>query len=244
MSGESGAESVAGEPREPTRTGFVTPIALGSGGGSKPWWLVLAAVGAVAGLAGAGYVELLRNVTSLLGPEHFARWTHLLVLAAVGITIGALVHFLGSPGDVELLVDNIHVGGRPVDVRALRPGVLRGAAARGHRRAHRLDRVHRGDALGLCPVWVFPPVASIGSIDLAIGLAAGSAAAALAATFGLVVTGLRRCFAHVPVIARPLVGGLALGGLAFASLVSLFLTNKVSIIHTQRPRVHVPAPAT
>ena len=88
--------------------------------GSRSWWLVLVAVGTAAGVAGAGYVELLRLVTKVLGPEHFARWTHLLVLGAVGISIAALVRVLGNPGDVELLVDNIHVGGRPADIRALR----------------------------------------------------------------------------------------------------------------------------
>ena len=307
------AEPAAGEPA-PTR--FVTRIALGSGQGSKSWWLVLATVGAVAGLAGAGYVELLRNVTSLLGPEHFTRWTHLVVLAAVGITIGALVHFLGSPGDVELLVDNIHVGGRPADLRALRTlipvsilGIAAGSAIgpeaplvqatgtignwiAGRLRVSAVDGrilgitgmaagftvlfgaplggalfaleiLHRRgleyyEALlpaaigaltgwivfteamrsGFRPVWVFPPVASIGSIDLAIGLAAGIAAAALAATFGIVVTGLRRCFAHVPVIARPLVGGLALGGLAFASPYSLTF-GEVQIEHIALGRLAV-----
>jgi H+/Cl- antiporter ClcA len=266
---------------------------------SRSWWLVLVGVGAVAGVAGAGYVELLRLVTKLLGPEHFARWTHLLVLGAVGITIAALVRLLGNPGDVELLVDNIHVGGRPADVRALRTlipvsilGIAAGSAIgpeaplvqttgtignwiAGRLRLSTVDSrilgitgmaagftvlfgaplggalfaleiLHRRgleyyEALlpaaigaltgwivyteamrsGFRPVWQFPSVTSMGSIDLLIGLAAGIAAAGIATTFGLVVTLLRRINTRIPVIARPAIGGLALGALAFASPYSL-----------------------
>ena len=270
----------------------------------------------VAGLAGAGYVELLRLVTRVLGPDHFARWTHLLVLGAVGITIALLVRFLGNPGDVELLVDNIHVGGRPADIRALRTlipvsilGIAAGSAIgpeaplvqttgtignwiAGRFRVSAVDTrilgitgmaagftvlfgaplgsalfaleiLHRRgleyyEALlpaaigaltgwivytevmrsGFRPVWQFPNVTSMGSIDLAIGVGAGIAAAAIAASFGLVVTLLRRINDHIPVIARPAIGGLALGGLAFASPFSLTF-GEVQIEHVAVARLAV-----
>ena len=292
------------------------PESVGITQGSRSWWLVLAAVGIAAGLAGAAYVELLRLVTKVLGPEHFARWTHLLVLGAVGISIAILVHLLGSPGDVELLVDNIHVGGRPADLRALRtliPVSLLGIAAgsaigpeaplvqttgtlgswiAGRCRLSAVDTrilgitgmaagftvlfgaplgsalfaleiLHRRgleyyEALlpaaigalagwivytqamrsGFRPVWEFPTVKSMGSVDLAIGLGAGIAAAAIASLFGLVVGLLRRINARIPTIARPMIGGLALGGLAFASPYSLTF-GEVQIEHIALSRLAV-----
>jgi H+/Cl- antiporter ClcA len=94
--------------------------ALFGGQKSKMWWPLVIGVGITSGIASAGYVELLKQTTKVLGPNGFANWTHLVILTAVGLAIALLVRFLGSPGDVELLVDNIHVGGRPADLRALR----------------------------------------------------------------------------------------------------------------------------
>lgn len=281
------------------RVTSVDSLALSAGQESKAWWLVLAAVGTVAGLAGAGYVELLRAVTKVLGPEHFANWTHLAVLATVGLTIGLLVHVLGSPGDVELLVDNIHVGGRPADLRALRTlipvsilGIAAGSAIgpeaplvqttgtigswiAGRLRVSPVDArilgitgmaagftvlfgaplggalfaleiLHRRgleyyEALlpstigalsgwtvftavthgGFRPVWEFPTVHAIGFVDIAIGVGAGIVAAGLATAFSWTIIGFRWAFTHVPPVVRPLIGGLALGALAFASPYSL-----------------------
>lgn len=41
-------------------------------------------------------------------------------ITGVGLVIGLLTRWLGNPGDVELLVDNIHVIGRPESARSLR----------------------------------------------------------------------------------------------------------------------------
>jgi H+/Cl- antiporter ClcA len=82
--------------------------------------VLVLAVGLVSGLVGAGYVETLRVVTRLLGPGAFASPEHLVVLVAVGATIGVLTMTLGNPGDVELLVDNIHVRGGNGNLRDLR----------------------------------------------------------------------------------------------------------------------------
>lgn len=77
-------------------------------------------VGALGGLAGAAYIAALRLLQQVLWPEHHSPLTSLVLLTAVGLVIGVLTRWLGNPGDVELLVDNIHVLGRPESGRSLR----------------------------------------------------------------------------------------------------------------------------
>jgi H+/Cl- antiporter ClcA len=99
---------------------------------ARGWWLLIAAVGVVGGLVSAAYVELLRVLTRLIGPARFSSLTELFVLAGVGLVIALLVKVFGDPGNVEILFDNIHVGGQPSDVKALRtllPVSLLGIAA-------------------------------------------------------------------------------------------------------------------
>ena len=96
------------------------------------WWCLVVAVGLAAGLAGAGYVEAMRGLSHLLGPSQFTKPIDLAVLTGVGAVIGLLTLMLGSPGDVELLVDNIHVTGARSDItdlRSLIPVSLIGIAA-------------------------------------------------------------------------------------------------------------------
>ncbi len=76
--------------------------------------------GLVGGVAGAIYIALLHVFQHALGPEHYSNLTHGLIMVAVGIVIAVLVKVIGSPGDVELLVDNIHVLGGAKDRRGLR----------------------------------------------------------------------------------------------------------------------------
>jgi H+/Cl- antiporter ClcA len=105
---------------------------LFSHSGARGWWPLVGGVGVLCGLIGAAYVEALRALTRVIGPERHTLTVHLLVLVAVGVVIGILMRVLGSPGDVEMLVDNIHVGGQPSDMRALRsliPVSLLGIAA-------------------------------------------------------------------------------------------------------------------
>jgi H+/Cl- antiporter ClcA len=95
------------------------------------FWLLVLAVGVAGGLAGAAYVTVMKAATLLLGPDAWSRPTHLLILALAGGGIALLTKVLGNPGDVELLVNNIHVGGRS-DLRELRsliPVSLLGIAA-------------------------------------------------------------------------------------------------------------------
>jgi len=96
------------------------------GGGRSPARLrtVLAwsaLVGAGGGALGFIYLAALHGLEHVLGPDARSPWLHVPVLAFVGVVIGRLTKWLGSPGDIELLVDNVHVleDGR-ADVRHLR----------------------------------------------------------------------------------------------------------------------------
>lgn len=82
-------------------------------------WLILL-IGVLGGLIGLGYLKALATLTSLLGPVAWPGYLHIAILAAVGALIALLVRLLGDPGDVELLVDNIHVLGGSQDRRRLR----------------------------------------------------------------------------------------------------------------------------
>src|SRR5438067_6462752 len=64
-------------------------------------------VGAVGGLVGAAYLGVLNLLEHVLWPTHWSSRSHLLVLLGVGAAVGVLTRLLGTPGDVELLVDNI-----------------------------------------------------------------------------------------------------------------------------------------
>ncbi len=77
-------------------------------------------VGAAGGAAGALYLFALRGLQRVLWPEHHTALTSLVLLTVTGLVIGLLTRWLGNPGDVELLVDNIHVSGRPEEPRSLR----------------------------------------------------------------------------------------------------------------------------
>lgn len=77
-------------------------------------------VGLFGGVVGSVYMLALRELTDLLGPDRWSAMSHLIILVAVGITVGLIVHWMGKPDDVELLVNNIHVNGGNKHVRGLR----------------------------------------------------------------------------------------------------------------------------
>jgi len=274
------------------RWGFASVIV----GARRGFWWIVALVGLVGGLAGAGYVEALKYLTRVLGPAQFTRPEHLAVLIGVGAAIGLLTLLLGDPGDVELLIDNIHVSGGTDDLRGLRSlipisllGISAGSAigpeaplvqttgslgswvARRRRltvpesrilavtgmaagftvlfgaplgsAVFALEILHRRGleyyeallpagigslagyvvygavtGLGYHPIWRFPePPVTLHLVDLGVGLGAGVAAAVVALAFVTAARLFRRAFAALPALARPIVGGALLGGLAFAS---------------------------
>jgi H+/Cl- antiporter ClcA len=262
--------------------------------GGPFWWLVVL-VGVMSGVVGAIFVETLERVTALLGPSEFTRATHLLVFGVVGVVIALLTRYLGSPGDVELLVDNIHVMGGRSDIRDLRsllPVSLLGIGAGSaigpeaplvqttgslgswlalHRRLSvsetriltitgmaagftvlfgaplgsaifALEILHRRGlqyyeallpagvgassgyvvyvlttGMGLTPLWHFVAPAHLHVPDLGVGLAAGVVGALVAAAFSYLTRLFRQLFLLLPALTRPVLGGLALGGLAFVS---------------------------
>ncbi len=76
--------------------------------------------GLVGGLVGSAYVLCLRGLMSLLWPTHHAWPTQAIILVTTGVVVALGTRFLGPPGSVELLVDNIHVHGGPEDARRLK----------------------------------------------------------------------------------------------------------------------------
>jgi chloride channel protein, CIC family len=253
----------------------------------------------VAGIAGGGigaaYIAVLHLLQRALWPTHTGLVAHGAILVAVGGCVAVLTRVLGSPGDVELLVDNIHVSGGADDLRQL-PSLLpisllcvasggalgpeaplvQTTGTVGSWLARRFDLdatgvrivtitgmaaaftvlfgaplgaavfaleiLHRRGleyyealmpavlgalsgyavyvlitGVGLEPVWQLPPVDSIHGGDLAWALGCGVAGAIVAISFTYVTQGLRLLLRAIPAQSRPVLGGLTLALLAWAS---------------------------
>jgi len=84
----------------------------------RVFWIVLAA-GLLGGGIGAAYLALLHLLQRGLWPTHSGLWVHGFVLAGIGVLVAVLARLLGSGGNVELLVDNIHVAGGADDLHEL-----------------------------------------------------------------------------------------------------------------------------
>lgn len=78
-------------------------------------------VGVLGGVVGAAYVALLKLLGGVMGPDGHGPLLQLAILTAVGAAVALITRFAGETGDVELMVDNIHVLGGAEDVRRLRP---------------------------------------------------------------------------------------------------------------------------
>src|SRR5689334_3398174 len=90
-------------------------------GMSLPLFASTALVGLAGGVIGAAYLRAFHRLQHVLWPDSFAHvGVELLVLRLVGVGVVLIGRVLGRPGDVELLVDNIHVSGGMASVRALR----------------------------------------------------------------------------------------------------------------------------
>lgn len=79
------------------------------------WILCWAFVGTISGLLAALYwnvLELLTHVSRTFEGPYL-----LIVMPLAGLFIGVVIHFLGNPGEMALLVDNIHFRGGRLDTR-------------------------------------------------------------------------------------------------------------------------------
>lgn len=279
---------------------------------------LVVAVGIGGGLIGAAYVGTLHLLQRGLWPTHYAVGTHLAVMVAVGLAVGLITRALGNPGDVELLVNNIHLLGGSEDVRDLRsliPVSLLCIAAGGGMgpeaplvqttggfgswmagRWH-LDRtetriltitgmaaaftvlfgaplgsaifaleiLHRrglqyyeallpailgslsGYAVyvlltgtGLTPIWHLPGTDVLRTADFGWAAVAGVGGALVAVAFTYLNIAFRWLFRHLGPTLRPIVGGLALGLLAFWSPFALtFGEAQINPIAARRAVVSV-----
>src|SRR6185437_11786349 len=77
-------------------------------------------VGIGGGAVGAAYLLLIHLLQHGLAPSKFNGAEQFVVLGGVGVAVVVIARVLGNPGDVELLVDNIHVSGGAPSVRSLR----------------------------------------------------------------------------------------------------------------------------
>jgi H+/Cl- antiporter ClcA len=77
-------------------------------------------IGLFGALLGLAYLAVLHVLEHAWGPGTTSDLGRVAILTAAGVCVGLLGRMLGSPGDVELLVDNIHVAGGRADLRRLR----------------------------------------------------------------------------------------------------------------------------
>ncbi len=77
-------------------------------------------VGVVSGIVGALYLLVLHLLQNVLWPTEWSGLIGFAILGGVGLFAGLMTRFVGSPGDVELMVDNIHVSGSATGIRTLR----------------------------------------------------------------------------------------------------------------------------
>ncbi len=80
---------------------------------------IVIGAGIVGGVIGAVYLAVLHVLQRGLWPTHSGLVVHGVILVAVGVAVALISRLMGSSGDVELLVDNIHVSGGAEDLRRL-----------------------------------------------------------------------------------------------------------------------------
>lgn len=79
------------------------------------WVLRWAIVGAVSGLFAGLYWNVLELITHQL--QRYEGLSLLIVMPLAGLIIGLVIHFLGNPGEIAVIVDNIHFRGGRLDAR-------------------------------------------------------------------------------------------------------------------------------
>ncbi|MBD2514049.1 chloride channel protein [Nostoc sp. FACHB-973] len=79
------------------------------------WVLRWVVVGTVCGLFASLYWIILELMTHQL--EKFEGVSLLIVMPIAGLIVGLVIHFLGNPGEIAVIVDNIHFRGGRLDAR-------------------------------------------------------------------------------------------------------------------------------
>lgn len=79
------------------------------------WVLRWVALGTGGGLFAALYWNVLELITH--GLQKFAGYSLLLVMPLAGFLVGLIIHFLGNPGEIGVIVDNIHFRNGRLDTR-------------------------------------------------------------------------------------------------------------------------------
>ncbi len=75
-------------------------------------WVI---VGITCGLFGAGYWVVLSHLMQFF--EYFSGLSLLVIMPLAGLLIGLVMHRLGDPGEIGLVIDNIHLNGGRLDTR-------------------------------------------------------------------------------------------------------------------------------
>ncbi|MBD2568490.1 chloride channel protein [Anabaena lutea] len=79
------------------------------------WVLCWVAVGTVSGLFAGLYWNILELITHQL--RNFQGLSLLFIMPLSGLLIGLVIHLLGNPGEIAVIVDNIHFRGGRLDTR-------------------------------------------------------------------------------------------------------------------------------
>ncbi len=79
------------------------------------WVLRWALVGTVCGIFAGLYWNILELITHVL--ERFEGPSLLVVMPLAGLVVGLVIYFLGNPGEIAVIVDNIHFRGGRLDAR-------------------------------------------------------------------------------------------------------------------------------
>lgn len=79
------------------------------------WVLRWTMVGTISGLFAGLYWNILELITH--GLENFQGFNIVIVMTLAGLVIGLVIHFLGNPGEIAVIVDNIHFQGGRLDTR-------------------------------------------------------------------------------------------------------------------------------
>jgi H+/Cl- antiporter ClcA len=148
------------------------------------------------------------SLGSWLGERAKLEVRELRIVSIVGMAAGFTVLFGAPLGSAVFALEILHRRGLEY-YEALLPSAL--GALCGY-------VVYVGvTGLGLEPLFPFPVHDAIQLGDLGWAVAAGVAGAAVAAAFTYLCVGLQRIVRSVPTSARPVLGGLVLGGLAFVT---------------------------